>query len=580
MTGDVRPALLPPARWILGFPGAALPRGLARAIAAGRVDGLTLFRDNTGGSVAGARELRREVLSLVPKGRPFVFTADEEGGIISQASRLTLPRGGAWSSVPTPRALGRVGLPMACRFVGKLLGRRLRALGVTVDFAPCLDLDTEEENPVIGSRSFGADPARVAALGLAFAEGLAMAGVTPCFKHYPGHGGTRLDSHRTLPTMDPRERPTHESPFRDCLRAIHGDAVWKRRPRPWVMGAHVDWGDGVPASLHPALLARVRRWLPGALLVTDSLEMGAVSLAAGAAQEALSAGNDLLLVARGWEVALAAMGEMEEGGLEAKVTMGPTGEPGVVGGRRRKEASGTLPAKSGPGAAPAGCTGRVPRGVRAARIAEELARSTDRRVELPLPAEDPAQLAALHLASVRLSCAPGKLPKGPWTWVVREGLGPYARLRDWKPARGRRRPCAEVMWVPESANRPFLADIARRLAQAERPVLVTTLFRGLPAEALRAAWRPVLEHPRTRLVAHLLDEGWSGAGCPVVVAGAGGPVAVAGAGGPVAVALTSGPSVESLAALSAALDLPDEAWRPGADGFYFVIDSGASGLAK
>ena len=72
------PPLLPAARWILGFPGAALPRGLARAIGEGRVDGLMLFRDNTGGSVAGACELRREVLSLVPSGRPFVFAADDE----------------------------------------------------------------------------------------------------------------------------------------------------------------------------------------------------------------------------------------------------------------------------------------------------------------------------------------------------------------------------------------------------------------------------------------------------------------------------------------------------------------------
>lgn len=546
VTKRARGASIPAARWILGFPGTTLPRALARAIGEGRVDGLMLFRDNTGGSVAGARELRREVLSLVPNGRPFVFAADEEGGLISQTSRLVLPGGDAWPTVPTPRALGRVGRPAACRFVGKLLGRRLRALGVTVDFAPSLDLDTEGENPVIGSRSFGADPVRVAALGLAFAEGLALAGVAPCFKHYPGHGGTRLDSHRVLPTMDPRERGRHESPFRDCLRAIRaGSAVWARRPRPWVMGAHVDWGDGMPASLHPTLLARVRRWLPGTPLVTDSLEMGAVSLAAGAACQAWEAGNDVLLVARGWEAALAGME-----GIEASPTSGISVISGVSGA-----------AGSG--------SRRGPRALRAARILEELAQRTDRRASLSLPREDDAYLARLHLASVRLSCAPAELPEGPWTWVVPEGLSPYARLRDWKPpsdkpAPGRRRFCAEVVWVPESASAAFLASIARRLAGGAGPVVVATLFRGRPGEAIRAAWRPLVEHPRVRVLAHLLDEGWPEPGGP----------------GGTAVSFTSGPSVESLAALAQALDVRDEAWRHGDNGLHLVVDTGPAGLAK
>lgn len=559
-TERARRAALPAARWILGFPGATLPRALARAIGAGRVDGLMLFRDNTGGSVAGARELRREVLSLVPDDRPFVFAADEEGGIISQTSRLRLPGGGAWASVPTPRALGRVGRPAACRFVGKLVGLRLRALGVTVDFAPSLDLDTQGENPVIGSRSFGADPVHVTALGLAFAEGLASAGVAPCFKHYPGHGGTRLDSHRELPTMDPRERGRHESPFKECLRAIHADrAGWQGRPAPWVMGAHVDWGDGVPASLSPGLLARVRRWLPGALLVTDSLEMGAVSLAAGAALQASQAGNDVLLVARGWEAALAGMAGMEE-------TARARGMAETAAAARELAAAGI---EQGAGAASATPARRRSLGGRAARVLEELERRTDRRGSLTLPREDEALLARLHLASIRLSCAPGELPAGPWTWVVPEGLAPYARLRDWDPRSGtstaaRRRTCREVVWVPESSTPGFIASIARRLTAGAGPVLVATLFRGLPGEAVRAAWRPVVAHPRVRLVAHLLDERWPTAG---------------GSDG-LAVALTSGPSAESLGALARALDMPDDAWRCGDNGLHFVVDKGRPVLAK
>jgi hypothetical protein len=302
------------------------------------------------------------------------------------------------------------------------------------------------------------------------------------------------------------------------------------------MGAHVDWGGGVPASLNPALLARIRRWLPGTLLVTDSLEMGAVSLAAGAAVQASEAGNDLLLVARGWEAALTVSGaSVVSGGSEASES--------------RSE--------------------RRSRGGRAARILGELAQRTDRRAALSLPREDEAYLARLHLASVRLSCAPAELPQGPWTWVVPEGLSPYARLRDsdlqsGRPARGRCRSCAEVVWVPESANHAFVASIARRLAEGAGPVLVATLFRGLPGEAVRATWRPLVEHPRVRVVAHLLDERWPGPGEQ----------------GGAAVAFTSGPSVESLGALARALDLQDDVWRCGDDGLHFVVDRGRPSLAK
>ncbi len=507
--------------------------------------------------------MRREILSLVPEGRPFFFAADEEGGLISQTSRLELPGAGAWPSVPTPRALGRIGRPAACRFVGRLLGRRLRALGVTVDFAPSLDLDTEEENPVIGSRSFGADPLRVGVLGLAFAEGLASAGVTPCFKHYPGHGGTRLDSHRALPTMDPGERGRHESPFRSCLQAIRARGeIWARWPRPWVMGAHVDWGSGLPASLDPALLARVRRWLPRTPLVTDSLEMGAVSLAGGAARQALAAGNGWLLVARDWEAALAEMKGMDAEGAGSSSPARPASSAGL--------------------------------GESAARFSGCQAPRIDRRARLPLPREDGATLSRLHLASIRLSAPPSDLPSGPWTWVVPEGLSPYARLRDFRPppadrASRQARSCAEVIWVPEGAGAACLAATARRLDESTRPALVATLFRGPPAEAARRAWSPVLRHPRVRLVAHLLDEQWPG-GRPErqpekadASADRRGGGAAAGRGRGAAagmpVALTSGPSVESLVALAQALEMPESAWRRGDDGLHFLVDTGRTHLA-
>jgi len=532
------------APWIFGFRGPQLPGPLARAIQEGRIAGLILFRDNLGPGVASALELRREILSLVPAGRPFVLTADEEGGLITQTSRLRLPGGPAWPATPTPRALGRLGDPRQARFVGRLLGRRLRSLGITSDLAPCLDLDVEPENPVIASRSFGAEPAQAALLGGAFADGLARAGVAACFKHYPGHGGTLRDSHRELPRMDPRSRALHEAPFRACLlgaaqgalagtpgaprgtqaaprgtQAAPGGtrgatwgtqgAPWGTRGLPggrsgapggargasclthgllpWLMSAHVDWGHGLPATLDARLLARAARWGPSTLRITDALEMAAVSLERGAAEAALLAGNDLLLVAREWELGLEAMAASDR-------------QTGARGAAWRRA------------------------GARAWRRVGPVWEALDaRRVRLLPPEESPAdreRLRRLHRAAVAWDEVPGAgaprslaaLPEGPWVWIVPEGLGVYARLAGWRPPPGRRRRCARLLWVPESATPGDIRALAAKAAATGWPVLWATMFRGRPPEAVRELFAPLLGLAGLRVVAHLLDELWPSSG--------------------------------------------------------------------
>ncbi len=502
--------ITPPSVWILGFRGADLPGPLADAIRAGRLAGLILFRDNLGGSVDAARALRREVVRLAPRNRPFVLVADEEGGLITQTSRLLSPSGGAWPSVPTPRALGRIGRVDETEFVGRLLGRRLRALGIGVSLAPCLDLDTEAKNPVIGSRSFGADGALVAAHGVAFAAGLARAGVGACFKHFPGHGGTSRDSHRELPRMEAGERARHEAPFRAALRAFElaGGAV--EAETPWVMGAHVDWGTGIPASLDRRVLGRLARWNRRALRVTDALDMAAVAHRATVAAQALEAGNDLLLVGRDWEGGLVALEGLDGQSLA----------------RRRDQAAG--------------------------RAAESLA-AWDARRRSPTPAvEDSARLARLHRSALRCSEDPETLPAGPWIWILPEGLGPYASLRGWKPPRLRRRPVADVWWIGEGATTAECSALAARARSAGRPVLVATLIRGWPGAEVRRAWSHLLELPCLAAVAHLLDEGWKTL-APTL--------------------LTSGPGREALTALAEGLDRSRGAWRRDPAGWYFTVDT-------
>jgi beta-glucosidase-like glycosyl hydrolase len=545
------------APWILGFRGQTLPQGLRTALRQGHLSGLILFKDNLGGSVTAARALRKEVLAEIPPGLPFLFVTDEEGGLISQTAGLCLEAGGSsartWKGVPTPRALGRIGSAAATRWVGHLLGRRLRVLGITVDLAPSLDLDTETRNPIIGSRSFSDDAEKVTLLGGAFARGLFDAGVGACFKHYPGHGGTMRDSHLLLPRMDPRERAGHELPFRRCLGAGPAEKLNRGRRSatsggsgaqpfaPWVMSAHVDWGDGVPASLSPKVLGRLRRRSPRTILITDALEMKAVSLGRGGAERALLAGNDCLLVGRDWEAGLAAMAETER----------KAGWPWTPGNESSPRSAGRMGSHIERG---------EDRMLRAAlrRASRRLLPSwtewdLQRHPLARLGEEDERALACLHRLAVRLSCDPGTLPSGPWVWVLPEGLAPYVLLRGWKPTGWTGERSLRICWVPEDADPERTAALAQTLAKEKRPILIATLFRGRPTDALREAWKPLFRLAGLRLVAHLLDEGWP-------------------ARGPCPVALTSGPSRESLTGLGEALQLPSHRWGKGADGWYFPVD--------
>ncbi len=506
--------------WVLGFRGHRIPAGFRDAASSGSLAGIILFRDNLGGSLESARALATELRVASPTGRPFLLLADEEGGLISQTTGLQLPGGGEWPAVPTPRALGRSARPLDVRWVGGLLGRRLRSLGIRLAIAPCLDLDTEGRNPVIGTRSYGSDPERVAELGFAFARGLSDAGVGCVFKHYPGHGGTVLDSHLDLPTMDPAGFEMHEKPFRLVLKKAAGLRA------ALLMPAHVDWGSGLAASLDPGLLSRPRRITRGVPIVTDALDMGAVSLDEGAAEAALLAGNDLLLVGREWETGLRAVAALRERSLEDPVV---------------RKALARAASRLDP-------------------VWGRLAPSGSRGMRTAPAAEDRSRLRRLHVKALAADRSPAQLPEGEWLWLIPEGLPSYVRLQGWIPPGGRRRACGEVIWIPGRASRPWAAGIARRLRRDPRPVMLVTLWRGSPPDEVREVWEPLLELPGLAAVAHLLDDVWPGPGA-------------------FATLQTSGPSRESLDALATGLNAPDDSWIEGPQFRHSPVDRWVSNLA-
>jgi beta-N-acetylhexosaminidase len=225
--------------------------------------------------------------------RPDVLIGiDEEGGDVTRLGH----RDG--SPYPGNGALGATGDPDLTERIYRSIGLDLAAVGINLNLAPSVDVNTVSDNPIIGTRSFGDDPARVAAHSAAAVAGLQSAGVAACAKHFPGHGATIADSHLELPVVDaPIDvlRARDLPPFTAAIKAGTKS----------IMTAHIrvpDLTGDAPATFsHRALVTLLREELgfTGAI-VTDALEMqGAARIAGGTANGAalaLAAGADLLCI--------------------------------------------------------------------------------------------------------------------------------------------------------------------------------------------------------------------------------------------------------------------------------------------
>ena len=271
----------------VGFNGTEPSREVLELVERG-VSGVILFARN----VASAEQVAALVADLKRAARrPLLVSIDQEGG---RVARLRSPEG--FTELPPMRALGATGDEALAYEVGALLGRELRAVGVDQDYAPCVDVDTNPANPVIGDRSFSRDPAVVGRLGAALAAGLQSAGVAACAKHFPGHGDTSQDSHKDLPRLPhalARLREVELVPFRALAAA--GVAS--------VMTAHVVFealDPERPATLSRPVLDLLRRECGyQGCAVSDDLEMGAVAAHFSleeAVPAALAAGIDQLMV--------------------------------------------------------------------------------------------------------------------------------------------------------------------------------------------------------------------------------------------------------------------------------------------
>ncbi len=219
----------------------------------------------------------------------LVVASDEEGG---EVTRLDARRGSPW---PTHGALGHVDDVAATAAVAAGIGRQCRDRGIDLALAPDVDVASDPDNPVIGLRSFGADPALVARHAVAFVGGLQELGVAACAKHFPGHGDTHTDSHLGLPVVDVdldtltrRDLVPFEAVISAGVRAV--------------MTAHIVFPaiDHHPATLSPDVLSVLRGDLGfSGLVVSDAVDMRAIASGVGrgpGAAAALAAGVDLVCI--------------------------------------------------------------------------------------------------------------------------------------------------------------------------------------------------------------------------------------------------------------------------------------------
>ncbi|OEJ25088.1 sugar hydrolase [Streptomyces agglomeratus] len=272
-----------------GFEGATAPDWLLRRVGEG-LTSVGLF----GRNITSPAQLAALTAQLRAERDDVLVAIDEEGGDVT---RLEVRHG---SSFPGNLALGTVDDTGLTRDVARELGRRLAECGVNLNWAPSADVNSDPGNPVIGVRSFGADPHLVARHTAAYVEGLQAAGVAACTKHFPGHGDTAVDSHHALPRIDVDLDTLHARelvPFRAAIAAGSKS----------VMSAHIllpALDPSRPATLSPRILTGLLREELGydGLIITDGMEMQAISATYGIERGsvmAIAAGADAICVGGG-----------------------------------------------------------------------------------------------------------------------------------------------------------------------------------------------------------------------------------------------------------------------------------------
>jgi beta-N-acetylhexosaminidase len=274
-----------------GFTGLTTPDWIRRRLETGELGGVALY----GRNIASRDQVAALTSGMYALNPDLLIATDEEGGDVTRLEVMT------GSSYPGNLALGAIDDIALTETVARSIGIDLAAAGINLNYAPDADVNSNPDNPVIGVRSFGGDGELAARHTAAYVRGLQSAGVAACAKHFPGHGDTASDTHLGLPRIDmPLDLfGAHLAPFRAAVAAGAKS----------IMTAHIlfpAYDTDLPATMSRAILTDLLRKDLGydGLIVTDGIEMGAISGTHGIAEgtvKAIASGADTVCVGGGLE---------------------------------------------------------------------------------------------------------------------------------------------------------------------------------------------------------------------------------------------------------------------------------------
>lgn len=276
------------------FRGPAFDDHLAEMIHEYRLGGVILY--GITGNIEDPLQVANLIFDIQSQARtsgtlPLFVAIDQEGGLVNRINQ-------GMTVFPGNMALGAAGDEALSGEAARIMARELRILGVNMNYAPVVDVNSEPSNPIIGIRSFGSDPELVARMGQATIEPYRAEQVIPTAKHFPGHGDTDIDSHYGLPLITRSLQELEEVelfPFQAMIEA----------GIPAMMSAHIevpalDSTDALPATLSRVIIQGLLRDQMNfqGIIITDSLGMGALDQRFSLEERALlafEAGCDILL---------------------------------------------------------------------------------------------------------------------------------------------------------------------------------------------------------------------------------------------------------------------------------------------
>ncbi|HVG02511.1 MAG TPA: beta-N-acetylhexosaminidase [Nitrospira sp.] len=298
--------------FMIGFTGTTVNKDLASFLKATSPGGIIFFKRNLE-SVEQIVELTNGLQKL-SHCSPLLIAIDQEGGRVSR-----LPP--AFTIFPPCRQLGECNSSELAYSAASTIAKELRAVGINMNMAPVLDVNSNSDNPVIGDRAFGDMPHLVGEMGLATIAGLQENKIVACGKHFPGHGDTATDSHKALPVVEAHRHRLEETEFPPFQQAIRAGVAS-------LMTAHVLYRAldlEAPATLSAAVIQKLLReeWRYDGVVFTDDLEMHAIVDHDGigeAAVRAFVAGCDVLLICKDPDRVMVAVQAMEKAVQDGRIT--------------------------------------------------------------------------------------------------------------------------------------------------------------------------------------------------------------------------------------------------------------------